>query len=393
LRARANQVSRTNGFPDGAAMTSPARFESLTAAAAWFRAWLLEGALPLWASAGVDPLRGSFVEALSPSGSPQDTPRRSRTQARQVWLFATAAVHGFPGDWLAPASRGFDIFLTRYRRDDGLFVRLADIEGRVLDDTAPLYEQAFSLLAMSALHVADPARQGLLADADAMRARLSVMHNPAGGFREVGEHPFQANAHMHLLEACLAWEDAGAESWRPLSDEIAALALERFIAPETGVLREFFDEDWHPLSDEGGLVEPGHQFEWAWLLDRWGRMRGDAAATSAARRLYLNGQAGIDPVRNVAVNSLWDDLSVRDPVARLWPQTERLKAALILGTDDEALAAAEALRSYLDTPARGAWRDKMLPDGAFVEEAAPATSFYHLMGAILPLLERDGPKA
>ena len=39
----------------------------------------------------------------------------------------------------------------------------------------------------------------------------------------------------------------------------------------------------------------------------------------------------------------------------------------------------------LDTPARGAWRDKLGPDGTFVDEPAPATSFYHLMMAILEL--------
>ena len=132
-------------------------------------------------------------------------------------------------------------------------------------------------------------------------------------------------------------------------------------------------------------MEPGHQFEWAWLLERWGRVRGDAAALSAARRLFENGLKGVDAGRKVAVNALWDDFSVRDGAARLWPQTEHLKAAVVLGDEAQAVRAAEGLAQYLDTPARGAWRDKLKPDGSFIEEPAPATSFYHLIVAILEL--------
>jgi mannose-6-phosphate isomerase len=87
----------------------------------------------------------------------------------------------------------------------------------------------------------------------------------------------------------------------------------------------------------------------------------------------------------VVQNAVWPDLSVRDPGARLWPQTEHLKAALILGEREAALQAAGSLTRYLDTPARGVWRERMRPDGGFVEEPAPATSLYHLYLAIREL--------
>jgi mannose-1-phosphate guanylyltransferase / mannose-6-phosphate isomerase len=197
---------------------------------------------------------------------------------------------------------------------------------------------------------------------------------------------------MHLFESALAWEPLGGPVWRALSDEIAALSMSRFIDPATGALREFFDADWRALEGEGGLVEPGHQFEWAWLLERWGRARGDSAALAGARRLFENGLKGVDPVREVAVNALWDDFSVRDGAARLWPQTEHLKAALVLGDEAQALRAARGLAQYLETPVRGVWRDKLQPDGRFIDEPAPATSFYHLMMAILELTAQASPK-
>jgi mannose/cellobiose epimerase-like protein (N-acyl-D-glucosamine 2-epimerase family) len=205
------------------------------------------------------------------------------------------------------------------------------------------------------------------------------------GFRENGPHPFQANCHMHLFESAMAWETTGGRDWTLLSNELATLAMTRFIDPRSGALREFFDADWQALQGEGGLVEPGHQFEWAWLLERWGRARGDAAARSAARRLFDNGLRGVDAVREVAVNALWDDFSVRDGAARLWPQTEHLKAAVLLGDKAQGLRAARGLAQYLEVPARGAWRDKLMADGRFLDEPAPATSFYHLMVAILEL--------
>jgi mannose-6-phosphate isomerase len=168
-----------------------------------------------------------------------------------------------------------------------------------------------------------------------------------------------------------------------------ALALTRFIDPEGGFLREFFDAQWRPApGDDGRCVEPGHQFEWAWLLERWGRARGDAAARAAAQTLFRRGLAGVDSVRGVAVDGLWDDLTLREPAARLWPQTERLKAALMLGGEAEVLAAAGGLRRYLEVPARGAWRDKLRPTDGFVEEAAPASSFYHIVQAVLPLVSQ-----
>ncbi|WP_372706614.1 AGE family epimerase/isomerase, partial [Brevundimonas sp.] len=227
--------------------------------------------------------------------------------------------------------------------------------------------------------------------AHALREALAVLRTPAGGWRETGEHPYQANAHMHLLEACMAWEAIEPErEWRGMADEIVSLARGAFIDAEGGFLREFFDAEWRPAAgDDGRLVEPGHQFEWAWLLARWGRLRDDAGAVNAAARLYEIGTRGVDERRGVAIDALNDDLSVRSDQARLWPQTERLKAALILAETaeggrrtsllDDARKALAGLQRYLEPS--GLWRDKMRMDASFVDEPAPASSFYHVMAA------------
>jgi mannose/cellobiose epimerase-like protein (N-acyl-D-glucosamine 2-epimerase family) len=86
-------------------------------------------------------------------------------------------------------------------------------------------------------------------------------------------------------------------------------------------------------------------------------------------------------------------MTVRSSRSRLWPQTERLKAALCLhetsGNGDgylaHARAAAESLWRYLDAPTQGLWRDKLTPTNRFVEEPAPASSLYHITGAVAAL--------
>jgi mannose-6-phosphate isomerase len=94
----------------------------------------------------------------------------------------------------------------------------------------------------------------------------------------------------------------------------------------------------------------------------------------------------------VAVNALEGDFSVKDSNARLWPQTERLKAALLAAalTGDPrywsmAEAAAMSWVPYLGTSVPGLWLDVRLPNGEFVDAPAPASTFYHLVGAIVTL--------
>lgn len=368
---------------------SPPRLATLAEARDFYRDWMKAAALPLWAGPGRSADSGLFLEALTPGGAPAGRPRRARVQSRQAFVFAEAARGGFGDGLLQIAETGFAAYRSRFRRPDGLFAVLIDDAGRTLDDTPYIYEQAFSLLAAASLHRARGLALDYASEGETLRRALESLRRAQGGFREFGDHPFQSNAHMHLLEAALAWDEQGISSeWTALADEIVALCLDRFIDPKGGFLREFFDAEWRPAAgDDGRWVEPGHQFEWAWLLERWGRARREPRAQAAARTLFARGLAGVDRRREVAVNVLWDDLSQRDASARLWPQTEYLKAAMILGEEAEALIAANGLARYLDTPARGAWRDKLRPDGTFVDEPAPASSFYHIWLAVSALLQ------
>ena len=108
------------------------------------------------------------------------------------------------------------------------------------------------------------------------------------------------------------------------------------------------------------------------------------------RLIAIGEQYGVH--NQVAINALLDDFSVHDPNARFWPQTERLKAALLAAqiTGEEkfwvmAAAAAQSLFPYLATPVQGLWLDVQLPNGELLDSPAPASTFYHLVGAIVVL--------
>jgi UDP-glucuronate 4-epimerase len=177
--------------------------------------------------------------------------------------------------------------------------------------------------------------------------------------------------------------------WHRLADAIAALCLERFIDPETGALRERFGTDWAPLSGiEGQIVEPGHHCEWAFLLDRWGKLTGRARPAAVGKLIAFADRNGIDWRRGVAVNTIRLDGRVHDPIARLWPQTERVRAYIVDrkdGDDTRLYEAIATLWRYLDAPLSGLWSENLAADGRFAIEAARATSLYHIVGAVMEL--------
>jgi mannose-6-phosphate isomerase len=357
--------------------------------------WLAEDAYPFWARAGVDPRNGGFVEAVSQDGVPSAEPRRARVQPRQTYAYAQAPRFGWPGDSAGIVKGGMDYFTSYYRRDDGLFRTLAGADGAALDERALLYDQSFALLGYAAAAVALDKLNLFEQRALNLRHRIESRFGAGDGAflsSDADDGLRESNPHMHLLEACLDWAAVGNDpGWNTWAMSLIDLALRRFLRAQDGALCEAFMPSWQTAPGPAGhLVEPGHQFEWAWLLLRSER-RHPAALRQAAFKLISIGEK--HGVRNgVAVNSLSDDLSIKDANARLWPQTERLKAALRAARAtgepefwDMAATAATSLMRYLDTPVRGLWFDLQLPDGGFAVTAAPASSFYHLVAAIAEL--------
>lgn len=360
----------------------------------------MQSALPLWWEKGADPA-GGFYELLGQDGEPVPAPRRARVQARQSYVFAMAGALGWDGPWRQGAEHGLAFLDKQYLRPSGWYCTEVAESGQISKPDEMLYDQAFVLMAGAhAARLLPERRAHHTKAAHLLLGNLAVRRHPQGGFRELGARPFLSNPHMHLFEAALAWfETEGDDIWKRLGEEIADLCLTRLIRGQS--LREYFDEHWQPSPGaDGRSVEPGHQFEWAWLLERWSRIAAKPEALGMARTLFMSGMKGVDAARNVAIDEMDEDFAIRRPTARLWVQTERLKAALSLSSSgqedadsfflDQADRAAAGLWAYLETPRAGLWRDVKLADGNFVDQPAPASSFYHIICAIDCLGSRLG---
>jgi mannose-6-phosphate isomerase len=360
-----------------------------------FVKWLVDAAYPLWAARGIDARNGGFVEILNQDGTALAHPRRARVHPRQIYAFAQAPALGWRGDVTGIVSGGIDYFTTHYQRPDGLFRAMVDADGAPLDGRAQLYDQAFALLGYAAAARALEALGEFEARALELRhimdSRLRADDGSYYSEERFVDHR-ESNPHMHLLEAYLAWAEIGRDpGWVTGVRRLADLALSRFIRKDSGALGESYSATWLPAPGVAGrTIEPGHHFEWAWLLLRCERWLPLPLRDKALRLISIGEEFGVH--NGVAINALYDDFTVKDANARLWPQTERLKAALLAAalTNEPryrsmAEAAAMSWIPYLNTPLPGLWLDVRLPNGELLDGPAPASTFYHLAGAIVAL--------
>jgi mannose/cellobiose epimerase-like protein (N-acyl-D-glucosamine 2-epimerase family) len=358
---------------------------------------LFEDFFPFWLDAGVDWQGGGFYERLAPDGAILPDARRARLVGRQIFAAAVAERLGWAGPARAALEHGVRYLLER-TINDGRVTPLISPAGEPLSQAFDLYDQAFVLFGLAAAAGRGVQVDALTAHARAIRDHmLAGWKHPVAGFEESNPRtlPLKANPHMHMLEASLAWSAVDSDpAWGQLADEIVELCLSRFLSPETGALHEYFDGDWNMLTDgDQGVVEPGHQFEWAWLLIRWGRSRNRPDALAAARRLIAVAEGPGVSRLHMAINELNTDLSVRDARHRLWPQTERIKAFVALqAIEDDAgdrqaamektSEAALGLLRFFDHPVEGAWWEHIEPGGDFAHEPTRGSSLYHITCAV-----------
>ncbi len=348
--------------------------------------WLHDAAWPAWLEHGVDRARGGFFEALDLRTHACVAPyRRLRVVARQITVFSEAHRAGIAG--AEQAVRLGLAFLDRHAAQaEGGFAWRYDLDHRPIDLTRDLYDHAFVLLALSSATA--------VLGADALRARAHdllgwldrAFPHAQGGYLESlpPALPRRQNPHMHLLEAVLAaYEAFGDAPFRACAESLLGLFAGRLVDAETGALPEYFDESWRPERRDGVfVVEPGHHCEWVWLLHRSAALGLQAPDAISSRLMAFVDRHGIHPAHGGVVDLLGSDGAVLDAGARLWPQTERLRAEFLRAdaSEQKQLQAVRALAAYLRPD--GLWHERRGADGVLSGEPAPASSLYHLSGAI-----------
>lgn len=362
------------------------------------RKWLSNDVFPLWSQEGIDPRNGSFVESLTLEGKAMSQPKRAMVQARQIYSFAEAArMEILPAEQVRKILRpATEFFIARYSLPNGSFVHAVDPDGKVANPKTDLYAQAFAMFGLASAYemlgdtnIKDRAKQ-LLAYLRSERALQN------GGYSEFegDQIAFEANPHMHLFEAAIAWMRVDKDpEWSEFAAELNEMCRAKFIDPETGALAEHHSSDWKPLRESEGFVwEPGHHFEWAWLMLQYAEASGTPPGSAPLQLYRLADRFGVDEKTGFAMDEIWSSKKAKKRSSRFWPQSERVKAAVSLGalvTPAEqpafARAADQALQHlflYFEGVKPGLWVDTRSASGEFVNQPVKASSLYHIINAI-----------
>jgi mannose/cellobiose epimerase-like protein (N-acyl-D-glucosamine 2-epimerase family) len=369
---------------------------TLDAASERASAWLFDTAMPLWLEHGVDWTHGGFYESLSLTDlAPAVDFKRLRVLTRQIYVFSQGALHGVPRAHSA-LSHGLAFLLNQARHPQGGFASRQDREGNITDPTRDLYDLAFVLFSLAHAFKAT-GEERLKDEAILLLAFIrSEMRHPAGGYVEAlpRRTPRRQNPHMHLLEAGLAClEHMPHPAFAALVEELTLLCRQAFLNTGRDRLFEYFEDDLAaPLRPDGrALIEPGHHLEWAWLFAEVQRVTGAAEDGEALARFALS--SGLDRHTGFLRGVLYEDGAIADPVVRLWPHCEWLKAALrVDGVRGTWAAAWRAVERFLDVPTPGVWREQWDPSfGGFLGTPAPASTLYHVTTAIMELRRAAHP--
>ncbi|MFM0250182.1 AGE family epimerase/isomerase [Paraburkholderia sediminicola] len=337
--------------------------------------------LPLWRGPGFNTALKLPHEAVSAEG-PKPLPAeryRAMACARQLFVFSQA------GD-AAHAQVLFDSLMHTFQdtRHGGWFYSV-DAQGAPLDTTKDLYTHAFVVFACAEYGGRSGNRDALevvhrtsaliqshfAAEADLFNAALTA------DFTSVTGTPIQ-NPLMHLTEAWLAARDATRDNaFDAALRRLAGAVAHHFVHAPTGCIAEL------PIGANDNRLEPGHQFEWFWLVKQAGALFEASGLDESLTRAFSFAQHyGVDPQTGGVCASLDEAGRIKDATQRIWAQTEYLRA--LASHDDPAALAAlprqiELFRRRFLRPQ--GWFECKTAAGDVARADMPSTTPYHLATA------------
>jgi mannose/cellobiose epimerase-like protein (N-acyl-D-glucosamine 2-epimerase family) len=335
--------------------------------------------VPLWQGPGWNADMALPFEALDAEHQPLPPQRyRAMACARQLYLFASLI-----GQVPAAEERAAALFRSLQQHfhdaEHGGWFYSIDPQGAPLDQRKDLYTHAFILFACA--HYWDKVREPLVESVLNTALEVIAQRFATGdglyeasldrNWSSLNSGPLQ-NPLMHLAEAFLATlsvrEDDAAQG---ALVELCTAMQQRFIDPQDGVLME------KPLGAVDNWFEPGHQFEWYFLLESSPLLRGCALHTSLERAFALTEKLGIDPQTGAIRAMLNLDGPAKDATQRIWAQAEYLRALTLRpNSEDAVLRQLRALQQrFLHA---GGWYECRDQNGDVSRQDMPSTTPYHL---------------
>jgi mannose-6-phosphate isomerase len=363
---------------------------SLSALFAEVQQHFMRVVVPLWQGPGWNAQMALPFEAVDAQHQPLPPQRyRAMACARQLFLFSSLIGHSAVPE---AGERAAALFRSLQRHfhdaEHGGWFYSIDPQGAPLDRRKDLYTHAFIVFACA--HYWGKVREPLVESV--LNAALTVIAERfadgdglyesvlAEDWSSLDAGPLQ-NPLMHLAEAFLATLEV-----REDADTLAALdALaqgmqRRFVDVELGVMLE------KPLDAVDNWSEPGHQFEWFYLLESSAHLRGTPLHGSLTTAFAHAQAQGVDNETGAVAAMLEVDGSVKDGTQRIWAQAEYLRA-LTLRPGSEHLLARQlnALQQRFLHP--GGWNECLDSQGQISRSDMPSTTPYHLATCYLGLAE------
>ena len=362
-------------------VTSPVFPSELIARFAAVQQHFRQVIVPLWQGPGWNAELALPYEALSAAHQPL-APQRYRAMAcaRQLYVFASLIGDpAFPG----AAERAAALFRSLQQHfhdaEHGGWFYSIDPHGAPQDQRKDLYTHAFIIFACA--HYWSKVREPLVESV--LNAALQVVaerFSDGEGLYEasldrdwspLGSGPLQ-NPLMHLAEGFLATLSVRDDA--PTRRALLALAegmQTRFIAPEHGVMLE------KPRGAADNWFEPGHQFEWYFLLHSSTLLRTTALHGSLDRAFSYAEQVGVDAQTGAVCGMLGSDGQLRDGTQRIWAQAEYVRALTLRKNCLERLPRQlQALQQHFLH--HGGWYECLDPQGHVSRADMPSTTPYHL---------------
>ena len=292
----------------------------------WARPFL-RSLLDHWRAASSDPT-GLFHAALDRRWNRTgDGPCTLVSQCRLIYNFCRGFEVFGDRDDAEAAARGLAALQAHFALGGGRYRWAVTPTGAEADAALDSYGHAFCLLALAtaARALGEPGWTAMAWETwDAINASF---RDPHGGLTWRDGRRRSQNPIMHTFEALLALRDVDS-SGRAQAAAGEILTFMRGLPDfADGRLQEHFAPDWGALpAADGGVLDVGHQFEWALLLSDRHAATGDDDALRQGERFLRTGLAwgtGED-------GGVWETCGPNgQPQSRsrgLWQQCEALRA-------------------------------------------------------------------
>ncbi|NWG75736.1 MAG: AGE family epimerase/isomerase, partial [Rubrivivax sp.] len=302
--------------------------------------------------------------------------------------------------------RGAVALIEHFGTDDpGMWLWAVDESGRPLDAHFSAYGHAFVVFGLAHAFAAtgeERFRDAAQATAHALATRFRDEHGGiiptlAATGSDTGAVRSQ-NPIMHLFEALLT---LGHEAGDGDALEAAAALAEwvfRHLMRDDAILPEVYSRDWQPLPEgDGGRIDVGHQFEWAFLLSRAveiGAVPPRAVATG--RRMLENGlRLGYDARDGGIWSPAMPDGRIVNRSKGWWEQCEAARALHRYASAHQCPTCAAArdatlalCRGRFVDPEHGGWFMRIEPDGTIpsTDKGNEWKVDYHVVGLCVELM-------